>query len=134
MRKLETVVDLLEAIREERGWSSDNQLAKGLSVPQQTVSNWRAGTRTPGGDHALKIAEALDISPLLVIAIAEAERAKNVRSQRLWRAIAEQVARGTVTTFGALAVLSATYAEAVHGVCILRKKGRRSLQAAEAAV
>jgi transcriptional regulator with XRE-family HTH domain len=134
MRKLETVVDLLEAMREERGWASDNQIARGLRVGQQTVSSWRTGVRTPGDDHALKIAEALDISPALVMAIAAMERSTSKESRKIWRILAEQLARGVVPTVAALAVLAASYTEAVHGVCILRKKGRRSLQAAEASV
>jgi hypothetical protein len=137
MRKLETVVDLLEAMKELRGWESDSQLARELRVPQSTLAHWRVGTRTPGDEHSLKIAEVLDVSPLLVIAIAAAERAKTTHSKRLWQKMAEQVARGVVPAFAALAVMAASYtptAEAVHGVCILRKKGRRSLQAAEAAV
>lgn len=111
MRKLETTIDLLEAMREEHGLESDGDIARALQVKQQVVSSWRTGIRTPGDEHALKIAEALNTSPLLVIAIAAAERAKTTENRRIWRAvardIAERVARGMVHTFAAAAVASA---------------------------
>lgn len=113
MRKLETVIDLLEATKERHGWSSDSDVARGLGVPQPTVACWRSGIRTPGDEHALKIAEALEISPMLVIAIAAAERAKSVRSKKIWQLVAkeisEQLALGAISTALALAALAGTY-------------------------
>lgn len=133
MRKLETVEDLLEAMRERHQWVSDSSLARALKVPQPTVASWRTGARTPGDDHALRIAEALDISPLLVIAIAAEARAKDKAAAKMWRKMAEQVARGTVTTFAALAVLTGGYTPSAKAadtsVYITSNRRRRSREA-----
>lgn len=128
MRKLLTVVDMLEAIRERHELDSDGQLARLLKVKQQVVSSWRTGIRSPGDDHALKIAEALDISPLLVIAIAAGERARGTESEPVWRKVAEQAARGVLPTLAALALITGTFAPTPRAEAqeyILCPRGRR---------
>lgn len=137
MRKLESTVDLLEAMKELHGWESDGEIARRLKVPQPTISSWRVGTRTPGDDHALKIAEVLDISPALVMAIAAGERARGKETQKIWRKLAEQLARGVVPTLAALAFASGGYtppAKAAEQECILRKKRRGAFEATPAAL
>lgn len=66
MRRLETTVDLLDALQERYGWTSDNQVALGLGIPQPTVSNWRRGRTFPTEVHALVLAAALEIPALMV--------------------------------------------------------------------
>ena len=109
MRKLESTVDLLEAIQEKHDLESDGQIARLLGVKQQVVSTWRTGVRTPGDDHALSIAWALDISPALVLAIAAGERARGKETQKVWRKLAEQLARGVVPSIAVLGMLSGGY-------------------------
>jgi plasmid maintenance system antidote protein VapI len=93
MRKLETVDDILDAVKERNGWPTDYRMAKELGVPQSSVSNWRIGRRNLGDVHALKIADALEISPLQVIAIAAASRCKDAESRKRWREWGREVAR-----------------------------------------
>lgn len=73
---MHTTVELLDAACAKLGGITDYRLAKELGVRQQTVSNWRTGTRTIGNDHALGLARILEIDPVYVIACASAERAE----------------------------------------------------------
>jgi transcriptional regulator with XRE-family HTH domain len=113
MRKLETVEDLLEALKEANGWSSDYRLAKELGVPQQTVSNWRIGSRIPGETHALVMAKALKVSPALVLTIAAAAKAAQAgdkESEWAWSTVAKHIARVGLPSLAALAVITGTFA------------------------
>lgn len=87
MRPLQTTTDLLDSIRVRNGWNDDVQLSAGVDVPQSTVSGWRTGRMRPTEVHALKLAAAAGISPLVVLAIAAAERLKG-KDRRAWMAIA----------------------------------------------
>lgn len=118
MRKLESTIDLLEAMQEEKGWESDSEIARQLGVSQPTVATWRLGTRTPGDDHALLIAHALNISPLLVMAIAASERSRGKETQRVWKKLAEQVARGTIVSAAALFFAAGGFAPPAKAECV----------------
>jgi hypothetical protein len=74
MRKLETTTDLLDALQERYGWTSDRQIALGLKIPTQTVSSWRVGRTYPTEVHAITLARALEIPPAMVLVIAAADR------------------------------------------------------------
>lgn len=134
MRKLETVIDLLDALQERHGWTSDRQIADGLSIPQGTVSNWRRGRTYPTGTHAITLAEALEIPPLLVLAIAEAERSDDEKARATWTKIARQIARGGAAAIAALLVGTGTYAPSAGAqdasASITSKRRRAEPQAA----
>lgn len=134
MREFKTVNDLLDALQEELGLPSDTAVAKQLKVGQTTYSAWRSGRAAPRENHALVIAKALQISPVLVLAIAAAERSASAESRKDWRLVVEHLARTALPTLAALAVLSGSYtppaqaqgAESVYSV----KRRRRSVEAA----
>lgn len=121
MRKLESVTDLLEALKEERGWTSDYRIAKELGIPQTTLSNWRCGNRAPGEAHALAIGEALKISPLMVLAISAVERSEDKAARKAWSAVVAQLERMGMPGLTAFAIGSAAYAVAEGSQCILRQ-------------
>lgn len=92
--KLETTVDLIEAMRERGGYLSDNQLAKAEEFPQATLSSWRTNRMYPTEVHALKIGRILKIDPLMVLAIAAADRTRERPSESAqWLKIARRLAR-----------------------------------------
>jgi transcriptional regulator with XRE-family HTH domain len=93
MRRLETTVDLLDALMERYGWTSDRQIAAGLKIPQQTISSWRIGRTYPTEVHALTIGKALEIPALMVLAIAAAERTKSDKvAHSEWAKMVKQMA------------------------------------------
>ncbi len=53
--------------------STDYALAKALNIPDQRISDYMKGTRTPDNYAAFRIAEALGRDPALVIAELSAE-------------------------------------------------------------
>lgn len=144
MSQLETVNDLLNALGEAHGWRTSYRIAKELNVPESTVGSWRRGDRTPGDDHALKIAEALEISPALVLTICAAERSTEKKAREMWRELARQLARGVVPTFAALLISAGIFSmnsdASAEGQCASsvysvkrRKKGQDAAPATAAA-
>jgi hypothetical protein len=137
MREFKTVADLLDALQEELELPSDSAVAKALKVGQTTYSAWRSGRAAPREQHALIIARTLKISPVLVLAIAAAERSASAESRRDWRLVVEHLARASLPAVAALALLSAGYtprAEAEGpGVYVKSNRRRRSQEALQPA-
>lgn len=93
-------VDLLDALKARHNLTSDYQLAKFLGVKQSTISNYRTGRTCLDDEMALRVADALSVNPLYVIAVAHAERADrqaNEQVQSLWEAIAKKAAGAAVS-------------------------------------
>lgn len=128
MRRLETTTDLLDALQERYGWTSDRQISAGLDIPSATVSGWRSGRMYPTEVHALTLAEALEIPPAMVLVIAAADRTPDRKARERWQEILRQVARTGVGALAAVLVGSATYsppAEAEDAGCGYSVKRRR---------
>jgi transcriptional regulator with XRE-family HTH domain len=102
MRDLHTVEDLLEALKEENDWPSDYAIGKELGINQTTISAWRTGRAAPRENHALLIAEALKISPVLVLAIVAAERSSDKKSRDDWTRVARHLAKVGLPAIAAL--------------------------------
>lgn len=113
MRQLETTTDLLDALQERHGWTSDRQIADGLGLPQATVSNWRRGRTYPTEVHAITIAEALEIPPTLVLVIAAADRTEDADAREQWQKMLRQIAQGGYGVLAALAVATGSYTTTV---------------------
>lgn len=125
MQKLETTTDLLDALQERYGWTSDNQLADGLGVPQTTVSSWRRGRTYPTEVHAITIAKALDMEPLHVLAIAAADRSPDRKTREAWLA---QIARFFAAVAIGMGAASTGYtppAQAADSQMYIRSNRRR---------
>ena len=82
-------LQLLDAVKKRHGITSDYALAKILGAPQPTISSYRCGRRIIDDDMALTIAQELDIDPLVVIAAANAERAKTPEIRARWMSLIE---------------------------------------------
>lgn len=83
-------IELLEAVKVRRGIESDYALAKVLGITQQAVSSYRAGNSKISDDVALTVAEILQLNPLQVIALANAERAKTEAQKARWLDVMEK--------------------------------------------
>lgn len=83
-------LELLEAVKERRGVKSDYALAKVLGVTQTAVSSYRTGNSKISDDVALTVAEILGMHPLVVIAAANAERAKTDEQKARWTGLMEK--------------------------------------------
>jgi plasmid maintenance system antidote protein VapI len=83
-------LEFLAACKERLGIESDYALAKALNVAQSSISNYRTGRSRIDDDVALSIAEILGINPLVVIAAANAERAKTDEQKARWTGLMEK--------------------------------------------
>lgn len=115
---MKNTVELLDAVRQRRGLTSDYQLAKLLEMSPNRVSNWRTGKNTMDNVAAMKIAELLERPALEVIALVEAERARDTKQRNFWLQVAAGAAAAIfvgVLATDQLALLPAFSAE----LCIL---------------
>lgn len=99
---METIGDLLDAIRQVRKLETDSALAAALGVSRQTVNNWRQGRNTPDAVACATIA-GLSGEPLAkVIGIAGEQRAISREEKAVWRKLAATAALLAVVVFPAL--------------------------------
>ena len=99
---METIGDLLDAIRQVRKLETDSALAAALGVSRQTVNNWRQGRNTPDAVACATIA-GLSGEPLAkVIGIAGEQRAISREEKAVWRKLAATAALLAVVVFPTL--------------------------------
>ncbi|WP_163833703.1 helix-turn-helix domain-containing protein [Spartinivicinus ruber] len=87
MKWLEDYVDEFKA---KLNLPSDYAVAKELNVGRQAISKLRTGSVSIGKEKYLRIAQALKIDPLQVIATAEAQKTKNPELKAQWIRLAKE--------------------------------------------
>jgi hypothetical protein len=85
-----TTIEYLDAVKTAKGLTSDYQLAKLLGFPLSSVSSYRTGRRFFDDEAALTVAQVLHLNPLVVIAAANAERAKTAEQKARWMEVVEK--------------------------------------------
>ncbi|MFS8934748.1 helix-turn-helix domain-containing protein [Cupriavidus taiwanensis] len=99
----------LDAVIERHGLTSDSALARLLGVKQNTVSQWRAGTRTPDNEACLQIAQALEMpDPMPIIMAADMDRAERAGQRSLWEVFSRRMAQAAAPATLAVLVASVT--------------------------
>ncbi|MBZ0105543.1 MAG: hypothetical protein K8H84_07910 [Sulfuricella denitrificans] len=88
---MNTTIDFLDAVKAKHGLVSDYALAKELGVRQSCIGNYRAKRSYLDDLMAVKVAEALEIDPMYVIASANAERSKKAEEKKVWTDILEKL-------------------------------------------
>ncbi|CAJ3022172.1 helix-turn-helix domain-containing protein [Burkholderia pseudomallei] len=96
---MKTTVEYLDAIKVRLDLPSDYAVAKALGLTRAAVSKQRLGHSVFDDTTALRVAEILGVDPMEVISAANAERARDEETRRLW-----ERAWGKVT--GATAVVA----------------------------
>lgn len=81
---MRTTIDFIKDAKEKLGGISDYRLAKIINVGQPTLSNYQSKARVLDDYTATKIAEILEIDPMIVISAANAEREKNAEKKNFW--------------------------------------------------
>lgn len=81
---MKTTVEYLDAIKARLNLPSDYAVAKALHLTRAAVSKQRLGHNVFDDTTALRVAEILDVDPMEVIAAANAERARDDETRRLW--------------------------------------------------
>lgn len=83
---MKTALSYIDDLITLKGWESDYRAARELGITQ--LGHYRAGRSIPDDDVCWKVAERLGISPEVVIAAANwerAERTQNKESVGRWR-------------------------------------------------
>ncbi|MDN7873884.1 DUF3693 domain-containing protein [Burkholderia aenigmatica] len=81
---MKSTIEYLDAVKTVLNLPSDYAAAKHLHVTRAAVSRYRNGDGAFDDTTALRVAEILDVDPLEVIAAANAERARDDETRRLW--------------------------------------------------
>ena len=87
---MKTSMEYLDEAKEKIGISSDNGISKELKITRSAISNYRSGNYIMDDFTAAKIAEILEIDPIIVIAAANAEREKGERKE-YWEKLAKRL-------------------------------------------
>lgn len=80
-----TPSDYLDAAKQAMGIASDYELAKRLDVRRQRISAYRNGTDWPENYVVMKIAIALNLDPVGVLADLESQKEKRPERAAFWR-------------------------------------------------
>ncbi|MEK6840062.1 MAG: DUF3693 domain-containing protein [Nanoarchaeota archaeon] len=85
-------LEFLDAVKVKHNLPSDYALAKILGLTRQAVSKYRHGhAKAMDVATAVKVAELLEIDALLVIAVAERERAHVEANRELWEKLVKKL-------------------------------------------
>jgi len=98
---MENTRELMTAVKQRHGLTSDYQLAKFLSLSRQRVSANLHGGTVMNDETALKVADALGIERGRVLAIVAAERAPTPTTKKEWLKLAATAALVLVAIVGA---------------------------------
>ena len=83
-------IEYLREVKARTGIASDYALAARLGVTRSAVSKMQQGETSFSDDVALTVAEILGVNPLVVIAAANAERAKTPEQKARWPGLVEK--------------------------------------------
>lgn len=111
---MKKTTDYLDDAKKTLGIDSDYAMAQFLGVTRMAVSSYRAGKRIIDDYAAAKIAGALGIDAMIVIAAANAEREKTVERKDYWRNFYERLGgmAASVAVAGCMAIFTPSNAEA----------------------
>ena len=85
MEKTININELLDGCKLALGAKSDYQMAQMLEMNKGRISEFRSGKRVPDTYACTRMAQALKRDPLEIIAMVEANSAKNETQREFWR-------------------------------------------------
>ena len=89
-RIMKTLENYIDEFKEKLKIESDYQLSKKIDVSRQQISKIRNGETSIGREKCIRIAAALRIDPLEIIATVEAQKEKNPEVRALWVRLAKE--------------------------------------------
>lgn len=103
---MKNTIGYLDDAKKALNIESDNAMAKHLGITRSAISNYRAGSYVMDDYAAAKIAEALMIEPMEVIAAANMEREKTEDRKAYWENFYKRLG-GVAASIMTIAILSA---------------------------
>lgn len=117
----------LEAVKEKTGAPSDYALAKVLNVTRQQVSLYKTKGQFIGGDVALRVADILEIDPVIVLSDIQADKAKTDDERAVWRSLIERIGGVAATLLIATGISAANPSPANAGAASSVSDGSGSM-------
>lgn len=93
---MQTVNELLDAVKARHGIGSDYKLARFLGLTEGAVRNYRHMRSMPDELACVKIAGALDLDGDVLAAQVQAQRARDEETRAFWQRIAARLQAGAV--------------------------------------
>lgn len=87
---MKTLENYIDEFKEKLKIESDYQLSKEIKVSRQQISKIRNGETSIGREKCIRIASALKIDPLEMIATIEAQKEKNPDVRAIWIRLAKE--------------------------------------------
>ena len=98
--KMKSLEGYIDEFKDRLNLTSDYQLAEELGVSRQQISKIRNGQAAIGRDKCIRIAKALKIEPIEIIACVEAGKEKRVDVRSVWiKLFKEKSHHGTNTGY-----------------------------------
>lgn len=120
--------ELLAAVKRHHNLPSDYALAKFLGVSQPTTSKWSTGRALLDDDHAIRVADLLDLPHGYVLAMIEEERAERMGRAKVrvaWRDVKRALAPALAAATVGILALQAPESRAEGSVSVYYVKRRR---------
>lgn len=105
---MRSTIEYMEKAKENLNIKSDYAMAKWLGITVQAMSKYKNGERTIDDYAAAKIANALGIPAIEVIAVANAEREKDEKRRDFWK---DMLSRSMAAGVMIFAVISTGYSD-----------------------
>lgn len=88
---MKTTIEFLDAVKAKHGVASDYALAPILGVTRSAMSKYRQKKDFLGDSTAIRVAELLEIDPLIVVASVHFERSKIDQEKALWKGFLQKL-------------------------------------------
>ncbi|WEM45784.1 DUF3693 domain-containing protein (plasmid) [Photobacterium sp. DA100] len=112
---------LLDAYKTSKNYIQDKQIAHDLDISPQKISKIRKGERYLTDSEAIFLAESTNIDPHEALIFLAADKAKDVKAQKLWQDITAKLSnqgfRGLVLGLTGFLALVPTIPQ--YALCIL---------------
>ena len=82
---METLDEIINEAIKRLDKQNDSQLAKAIGVTHVTIHNWRTRRSTPDNYAIVQLAKLLGRSPMEILGIIEAEKAKSEERKEYWQ-------------------------------------------------
>lgn len=81
----------IDRVKSSKGWESDYRTAKELGCKPHTISMYRSNETLMDETIALKVALALGVEPIVILADQAMERAKSEPAKKAWKEVLEKL-------------------------------------------
>ena len=81
----------IDRVKSANGWESDYRTAKELGCKPHTISMYRSNETLMDESIALKVALALHVDPVVILADQAMERAKSEEAKKAWAGVLDKL-------------------------------------------